>query len=179
MVDIAGPVEFRRFALAVYDTDGVPAACLLLQDRFDADVDLVLFAAFLGAAQGQTETGPILQKAYSRVNEWHREVVRPLRRVRQRLKTGPAPAPGQTTAALRQKIHELEIEAELVEMDQLGALRHPPRDLDGAADGAVERATAAMRTALRHYSDRRLEDAEDQALAAIAEAAARHTAVNR
>ena len=43
------PSSLKSFALAVYGQDGVPAACLALQDGLGVDVNVVLFAAFVGA----------------------------------------------------------------------------------------------------------------------------------
>jgi hypothetical protein len=51
-------------------------------------------------------------------------VVVPLRVLRQRLKTGPAPAPIPATDELRRKVQAVEIEAELIELLELaGSLR--------------------------------------------------------
>ena len=43
---------FWRFSLELYARDGVPAACLALQDREGADVNLVLLALWLGESGG-------------------------------------------------------------------------------------------------------------------------------
>jgi hypothetical protein len=49
-------VPFKRFALELYRRPGVADACLALQNRHDLDVNVVLFAAFTGAAQRRTLT---------------------------------------------------------------------------------------------------------------------------
>ena len=74
--------HFRNFALAVYRCSGVSHACLRLQDRFDVDVNILLFAAYLGAARGAEFSPASLATAQSRVGTWHREVVIPLRQLR-------------------------------------------------------------------------------------------------
>jgi len=91
---------FTRFALELYRRAGVAEACLDLQNRHDLDVNVVLFAAFVGAVRRQTLTTADLDLAHRRVDAWHHEVVRPLRAVRQRLTTGPAPAPNEATRPL-------------------------------------------------------------------------------
>jgi uncharacterized protein (TIGR02444 family) len=93
---------FKRFALGLYGSNGVANACLYLQNRHDLDVNVVLFAGFVGAVRRQTLTTPDVDAARRRVDAWHREVVRPLRGVRQRLKTGPAP--NDVTARLRRQV---------------------------------------------------------------------------
>ncbi|WP_051357405.1 TIGR02444 family protein [Azorhizobium doebereinerae] len=155
------------FALAVYGTAGVPPACLLLQERRGIDVNLLLFAAFLGAVRGEALTPAGLARAIETVGPWHGEVVRGLRAVRQRLKAGPPPAPNTVTAALRAKVQAVEIEAELIELSELGRLAHtlgaPP-----AAGPPDTRARAAMAGVVAGAP---LDEAEQAALACIAAAA--------
>ncbi len=161
----------KSFALAVYGTEGVPAACLLLQSRFGLDVNVLLFSAFLGAVRGESLAPAHLEAVAATVGDWHREVVRPLRAVRQRLKTGPAPAPDEATGALRSKLQKLEIEAELIELSELGSLA--ARLGAASADGTPEaRARAAMSMVVAASAGRPLKDDEHAALAMLAAAAA-------
>ena len=44
------PTPFWDFSLAVYGRPGVAPACLALQQRHGADVNLLLFCAWFGAA---------------------------------------------------------------------------------------------------------------------------------
>lgn len=158
---------FTRFAVELYRRAGVADACLDLQNRYELDVNVVLFAAFVGAVRRQTLTINVLDVAHRRVDAWHHEVVRPLRAVRQRLKTGPLPAPNDATGGLRRKLAQLEIEAGVIELDQLGALipeLHEPRSTSSAA----ECATAAIETVIRTYTDIALNDEDRQAIGTIA-----------
>ena len=41
---------FWDFSLSVYSTEGVPAACLVLQDHHQVDVNVILFCCWLGAS---------------------------------------------------------------------------------------------------------------------------------
>lgn len=139
---------------------------MLLQDRFGLDVNLLLFAARVGVA-GQLTTDT-LAAASERVAQWHSEIVRPLRGVRRRLKSGPQPAPSPATTELREQLKALEIRAELIELDELDAL---VPDLDTADEDAVARVAAALTLVVRAHTDRPLTGDEDAALATIAAAA--------
>jgi uncharacterized protein (TIGR02444 family) len=157
------------FALELYRREGVADACLSLQNRHDLDVNLVLFAAFIGAVQRQELTVADLEQAHGRVDAWHREVVRPLRAVRQRLKTGPAPAPNEATTALRGKLAQLEIEAEIIELDHLGVLvahTDVPRSTDSPGT-AAECAAAAIELVVRTHASAAPDALDDQDRAAI------------
>ena len=164
----AEPAEsVKQFALALYAREGVSDACLHLQDRHDLDVPVVLYAAFAGAVRRQTLTVSGVETARARVEAWHREVVRPLRAVRQRLKTGPAPAPNDITAQLRSQVQKIEIQAELIELDQLGALI-PGLEPMPAAGSATECAAAAIETAVKAYSHTTIDDRDRKAIDTIA-----------
>ena len=164
-------VSFKRFALALYGSEGVADACLHLQNRHDLDVNLVLLAVFVGAERRQRFTTSSLEAARARVDAWHREVVRPLRAVRQRLKTGPAPAPNDVTARLRRQVQQVEIDAELIELDQLGALI-PVLEPMPASGSATECAAAAIETVVKTHTHTTLDDRDRQAIDTIAGAAA-------
>lgn len=148
----------------------MPEACLQLQSRHDVDVPVVLFVAFMGAVRRQTLTAAGVAAARGRVDAWHHEVVRPLRAVRQRLKTGPAPAPSDITARLRSEVQRIEIDAELIELDQLDALI-PELEHMPAAGSAAECAVAAIETAVKAYSRVPLDGHDRRAIETIAGAA--------
>jgi uncharacterized protein (TIGR02444 family) len=166
-------MSFKRFALTLYGSEGVAEACLHLQNRHDLDVNLVLLAAFVGAERRQRFTTSSLEAAQARVDAWHREVVRPLRAVRQRLKTGPAPAPNEITGDLRRRLQQVEIDAEMIELDQLGALI-PVLEPMPASGGAAECAAAAIETVVTTHTRTALGDRDRQAIDTIAGAATQH-----
>lgn len=159
-------MQLPDFALRVHGGDGVGPACVLLQDRFGLDVNVLLFAARVGTRGPLTE--PILQAATEQVAQWHAEVVLPLRGVRRRLKSGPAPAPSPATAELREQLQGLEIRAELIELGELDAFVPDPGS--GTAD-PIAQVTAALLLVVRAHSERPLTADEDAALATIAAAA--------
>lgn len=163
--------DLRQFAVTIYRADGVPAACLRLQDRFGVDVNLLLAAAYLGAVRGSTLSAAVLADLSSHVDSWHRDVVSALREVRRRLKSGPPPAPDTRTTALREKVKSLEVEAEMIELSELGEL--VARLHLAAADGdKVQRAAAAMNAVVAAGAPHAVTDVDRDAIATIATAAA-------
>lgn len=170
-MDQSGPgsSDLARFALKVYASEGVPPACLVLQERAAVDVNLLLFAAFAGAARGARVDAAALAAAQAAVGAWHAEVVKALRAVRQRLKAGPPPGPTPVTEALRDKLKKVEIESELIELDTLSALADGLPPADGTAE---DRAAAAMAAVVALSAGRAPEPAEAEATGLIARQAA-------
>jgi uncharacterized protein (TIGR02444 family) len=164
-----------QFARELYRSPGVADACLELQSRHELDVNIVLFAAFAGAVKREVLTDTDLGLVHDRVDAWHQEVVRPLRAVRQRLRSGPPPAPDETTAALRRKLAQLEIEAEMIELRQLGTLSGQARPA-GEATSAVDCATAAIKAVVTAHTHSALVSADRRAIGTIAAQAVHVTA---
>jgi uncharacterized protein (TIGR02444 family) len=105
---------FWRFSLELYARDGVPAACLALQDREEADVNLILFALWL-AVRGhrlQPEAGQRLLRIAKR---WQGPIVGPLRRVRRRLQQEAGLPWAQAVEGWRRRLGEVELAMEQVE----------------------------------------------------------------
>ena len=103
--------DFPSFAEALYGRAGVEAACLDLQDRRGLDVAVLLHACWLGTrARGLcvTETAGLVW----RTMPWRNEVVRPLRRVRRRLKAGLEGMPRELSEPVRQQVKAAELAAE-------------------------------------------------------------------
>jgi uncharacterized protein (TIGR02444 family) len=170
---MAKPYEdFRRFALDVYRSEGVSPATLLLQDRSGVDVNVLLLAAFVGAARGLSFTSQDCETVGSRTRPWQNEVVGPLRALRLRLKNGPPPAPSAATAELRDRVKTLELDAEMIELDELAALAVTLAGPAAPGD-ADERAMAAIHVVVHDATGREPNDDECAAIALIASAAAR------
>ena len=108
---------FWQFSLAVYADPAVAATCLDLQDRYGADVNLLLLAAWLGAARGlRLEPADL---AFLPGAGFRDGVIHPLRTARRHLR-------GQGTAdpaleALYQEVKQAEIAAERVRQAELFA----------------------------------------------------------
>ena len=108
-----------QFSLAVYTREGVAAHCLALQDRLGLDVNVLLMMLWAAGQWGKAPTTQQIEDADSTIVAWRHEVVVPLRQLRTRLKTGPAPAPGAATEALRGEVKRLELDAERLQQDVL------------------------------------------------------------
>jgi uncharacterized protein (TIGR02444 family) len=136
------------FAVSLYAAPDVAAACLGLQDRHGCDVNVLLFAAWMGAVRHRTLTPAELAEAAAAVRDWHTEIVDPLRYVRRRLKSGPAPAPDQASEALRTRIKAIEIEAERIE---LAVLEKRAAKWHSGAPGDDGASLENLKTAVRQF----------------------------
>lgn len=108
---MAQPISsFWDFSLALYAQPQVADTCVLLQDTYGVNVNLLLWCAWLQCQQ-LTLTPARLQHAHALVDEWERDYVVPLRRLRRKLKQqfGVADA---SVEALRQTIKQAELLAE-------------------------------------------------------------------
>lgn len=141
------PHPFWNFSLEVYGGDGAARACLDLQERRGADVNLLLYCAWLGASGRGTVTVEKLRAVIADVAQWQTDVVRPARALRQKIKAlggatsgSGADFPDQVEAT-RRKAAEAELAAEHVE--QLVLAAHAP--FSGDRDKPVrERLRAAV-----------------------------------
>ncbi len=111
--------EHWQFSLAVYTQEDVARHCLALQDRVGLDVNMLLMMLWAASCWRHAPTTEQIAQADSLVQDWREEVILPLRKLRTRLKTGPAPAPDAITSELRENIKRLELEAERTEQDVL------------------------------------------------------------
>lgn len=103
-----------RFSNDVYHREGVASKCLALQNTRAVDVNLLLFACWVGAARRTLLETEDVDRATLEVADWNANVVRELRSVRNWLKTA-----GEITfaevKALRGRILADELSAESVE----------------------------------------------------------------
>ncbi len=105
-----------RFSLALYARPGVAQALIGLQDRAGRDVNLILFALWLGAAQAHRTDRAELAVAVAAIAPLN-ELVAPLRRLRRRLKSDP----DGEVQALRRRVAALELAAERRVQQRLAA----------------------------------------------------------
>jgi len=101
-----------EFSLAVYGRNGVAGECLGLQERLKLDVNLLLFAAYMGAVDGVRLEVADVAAANAFVADWQANVVRPLRQARRALK-------GTDAEALRAQVKTSELDAERIEQTTL------------------------------------------------------------
>ncbi|HEY2756733.1 MAG TPA: TIGR02444 family protein [Pseudolabrys sp.] len=162
---------FWRFSLAVYASDGVAQECLALQDSSKADVNLLLFCAWMGA-RNIALTRRDLEAAGLAVEVWHAGVVRRLRGVRQQIKA----LARAEFEAFRAQVKSLELEAEQVEQ---AILYVHAQTIEPAASGAEAREIIAenIRMYLEAAAGDRLATSAQLPVACLIEAALRQTPV--
>ncbi|HVM81354.1 MAG TPA: TIGR02444 family protein [Stellaceae bacterium] len=102
--------SFWSFTLAFYGREGVSPALIALQDRFGHDVNLLLYACWLGLHEGVALTVAERTAAAERVQGWREGVLIPLRSARRAIK---AAAVAQTESVYS-AAKTLEISAEQV-----------------------------------------------------------------
>jgi uncharacterized protein (TIGR02444 family) len=105
---------FWTFSLKVYAIDGVAAECLAVQDANGVDVNLLLFAAWLGALHHRSLTEGDIGAMRCAAAGWHDRVVRPLRKIRQDVKVAEQ-MQFDAVQTLRKDIAAVELKAEQVE----------------------------------------------------------------
>jgi uncharacterized protein (TIGR02444 family) len=131
--------EFWNFSLAFYGRPGVSPACLELQDRHGRDVNLVLYACWVGLSGRGRLTEADIALAAAKNNPWRQEVIEKLRAARRAIKEQAAEA-AQFYAAAK----AIELEAERLAQQRLAVLA-PARV---TADAAVRSADATANLAL-------------------------------
>src|SRR5260370_33376201 len=88
--DVAGEALWR-FSLALYARAGVARALIALQDRAGCDINIVLFALWLGTGRGHRLDRAELAPAEAVIAPSGPHIPGPVRRRRPRLRAGPAP----------------------------------------------------------------------------------------
>ena len=129
---------FWPFSLQIYRS--VADTCLELQDRFGVDVNVLLFVLF-AAQNGRKLAAPDVQHIISRVASWNREAIVPLRSVRRFLRSPPEIIAGEEAEALRERVKQIELEAE--RLQQEGLYRSMPLQEMGTPETSAEAAGRA------------------------------------
>lgn len=110
--------EFWRFSLAFYDYPGVAEALIALQDRDGANVNLILFALWLGiSGRGSLDAG-LLAAAAQTAGALGGEIVEPLRALRRKLRDHP----DGDVQKLREAVKALELAGEKLIQRRLALL---------------------------------------------------------
>jgi uncharacterized protein (TIGR02444 family) len=141
--------RFWDFSVRTYRTDGVPAACLSLQNDYGADVNMLLYCAWIGAA-----VGPFEHELFSRANDyslrWAKNIVIPLREARTWMKhtgCGAQPTPTAECMQLREDVKSVEFAAEKMQQEVLGSMVQ----VDQARSDNPERIVADVAANLLRY----------------------------
>lgn len=138
--------DLWNFAIGLYARPGVEQACLELQAQ-GADVCLLLCAAWLdrrGVAPSDERIDQLRQLA----GPWQREVVQPLRSLRQQWRA-QATTDSQL-AALRERIKGLELDAERLQLERLQGICAGWPDGDKAPPDSW---LARLAPAISHHHD--------------------------
>lgn len=106
--------DFWKFSLWIYGQEGVAPTCLRLQESHRIDVNLLLFALWLGRC-GKRVEAESLTALSAKASHWHTAVVRPLRVIRTHLKSSDYLDPDEVIQTFRTKIKADEIDAEHIE----------------------------------------------------------------
>ena len=109
---------FWRFSLAFYERPGVADALIALQDCDGFDVNLVLFALWLGVSGQGAFSSDALAAAERVAGTLRREIVEPLRGLRRKLRHHP----DGDVRRLREGVKELEIAGEKLVQARLARL---------------------------------------------------------
>ncbi len=109
---------FWRFSLAFYERPGVPDALIALQDRDGCDVNLVLFALWLGISGRGALGGDALAAAKQVADTLRSEIVEPLRQLRRKLRHHP----DREIQRLREGVKALELAGEKLVQERLARL---------------------------------------------------------
>jgi uncharacterized protein (TIGR02444 family) len=141
-----------RFSLAFYAVPGVAQALITLQDRDGLDVNLILFALWLGLSGHRPLDKDALAAADRSVCAIRTEVVEPLRTLRRRLKGNP----DTSVQNLREGVKELELAAEKLVQSRLVGLAGPS-DTEAPHDA---RPAAAYANVALYLGPERLDVAE-------------------
>ena len=132
--------SFWDFSVRTYRTSGVSEACLSLQNDQGADVNMLLYCCWVGAAVGAFD-----DELFSRASEysarWAGNVVIPLREARSWMKhTGctAEPTPTEDCMQLREQVKSVEFAAEKMQQQVLESMVLVDRTRDERPKQIVE-----------------------------------------
>lgn len=142
-----------EWALEAYGLEGVPEACLTLQDSHGQNTSLLLWAVWAEGPDAEA-----LAKGVAAAKAWDATVLVPIREVRRTLKAPQPPVDDGAREALREDVKACELRAERVLMETL-------EELAGGSSGG-RGALASLQAATAAWG----KPAPDDALAALAAA---------
>ncbi len=147
-----GAGDFWDFSVAVYGRRGVADACLALQDRCGARVNLLLLCCWAAARGRGALDAAAIKRAMAETEAWHDAVMARLRAARRALREAAgAGASREAVEALRRDLLAVELDGERIEQAMLAAaLDRRPGPAHDPARGPEARLDDAAR-ALRRY----------------------------
>lgn len=112
--------DFWEFSLAFYCREAVANACLSLQDRRGADVNLILAICWL-ARSGYTTSDAAIAAGLAATGSWSDAVLRPLRAVRRRLGAEFPEVAANDRQSIKHGLLSVELEAERISQQKIVA----------------------------------------------------------
>ena len=112
------------FSVRVYARPGVEDACIRLQEVWNADVPVLLFALWRGK-WGCELSKTDVQEVVDTVTAWQREVITPIRQLRRRLRDDAdllAPELTVGRQVVRKELQQIELGAERRELECLAKI---------------------------------------------------------
>ena len=103
--------EFWTYSLNSYQIPEIEQACLRMQDKFQADVNILLYCCWVGQQKIQLTESDI-KKLIVISHPWQSNILVHLRAARHTLKTSPVIIPDEQREQTRQQISEMELNAE-------------------------------------------------------------------
>ena len=127
--------SFWDFSLSVYSRPHVADACVFLQDRYELDVNLLLFCIWVGDAGKKPLEADALRDCMRRTRDWRTRVIEPLRSIRRACRAEPLGVPEFLLEACVPSMRDAELDAERVAQLVLADIvRHQPSEsIDDAA----------------------------------------------
>jgi uncharacterized protein (TIGR02444 family) len=151
---------FWDFSVRTYRTPGVPEACLSMQNDHGADVNMLLYCCWVGAAVG-TFDDALFNRASEYSARWAENVVIPLREARTWMKhTGctAEPTPTEDCMQLREDVKSVEFAAEKLQQEVLESLVPVEKLRAAAADQFISDVAANLKLYLETIEIQRSAD---------------------
>ncbi|MCG8547997.1 MAG: TIGR02444 family protein [Alphaproteobacteria bacterium] len=140
---------FWNFSLRAYARPGVADACIRLQDRYGVDVNVLFYLQWLATVRPAPLDDGEVAAILAETEDWRETVVKPLRAIRRRMKSGYAGFAAEDVAAMRSEIKRLELQSERQEHDFLYAREGRPVPDAAPADACAPRAADNVAAYLR------------------------------
>lgn len=112
--------DFWAFSLALYCREAVAAACLSLQERRGADVNLLLAICWL-ARSGYLTNDAALAAAGEAAAPWTDAILKPMRHIRRRLKAEFEDVAEGDKQSIKHGLLSVELEAEKISQQMIVA----------------------------------------------------------
>lgn len=140
------PGAFWEFSLAYYSRERVSAACLSLQNRRGADVNILLFCCWLATLSLKVEQAG-LHAAIAAVEAWRRDVLEPLRSARRAVADQFPEIAKSDRQSIKHGALSVELECERVAQEKIA---HAATGVSPVDDGStpLQLASAALETYL-------------------------------